>query len=330
MFLQTCFFLVLAFLSTAQRVEALTIDDGLAAYYPFDGTAEDWSGNRNDGTVHGAAPAPDRFGNPGHAFRFDGMNDYISVGDSPTLDITGEITISVWARMEAAGNPLPIPQYLISRGTGIAEDAIRNTYSLYLGDPIFFRSLTVELSDGSVRTYTPDVPGLRLTGFDSETWHHLAATWDGALIRVFLDGIHVSGADTAFTGPINSLSAPLSIGKLGYGSGNNFKGDLDDIRIYDRALSAAEIQNLFLGRLDCDTEARYTEEDLQQAYRNGYDDGYSDAAAGGGDSCAAFDVSTTMLHIPCIGFGSEETYRADLLLLPTDPVRLELRDFGRN
>ena len=62
------------------------LNDGLVAYYPFNGNANDESGNGNDGTVNGATLADDRFGNPGSAYYFDG-NDYIYINDHSSLDL---------------------------------------------------------------------------------------------------------------------------------------------------------------------------------------------------------------------------------------------------
>ena len=64
-----------------------TLNDGLVAYYPFNGNANDESGNRNDGIVHGATLTTDRNGNAASAYVFDGVDDYIRIGDSSSLDV---------------------------------------------------------------------------------------------------------------------------------------------------------------------------------------------------------------------------------------------------
>ncbi|KPA15373.1 protein containing Fibrinogen, alpha/beta/gamma chain, partial [Candidatus Magnetomorum sp. HK-1] len=77
---------------------------GLVAYYPFNGNANDESGNGNDGEVHGAALTEDRFGNLNKAFVFDGDNDYINVKDSSSLDISSTITISCWIKTKGSAS----------------------------------------------------------------------------------------------------------------------------------------------------------------------------------------------------------------------------------
>ena len=81
--------------SVRHGVHADTLSDGLVAYYPFDGNADDASANGLHGVVHGATPAANRFGSPDSAYWFDGINDYISVEDSDLLDVN-EFTASVW------------------------------------------------------------------------------------------------------------------------------------------------------------------------------------------------------------------------------------------
>ena len=67
--------------------------NGLVAYYPFDGNADDASGNENHGTVYEAGPTTDRFDSPNSAYEFDGIDDYIDIGNDASLNISSKITI---------------------------------------------------------------------------------------------------------------------------------------------------------------------------------------------------------------------------------------------
>ena len=81
----------------AIQVHAQTLlTNGLVAYYPFNGNANDESGNGNDGTIVGATATADRFGVVTKAYRFNGTSDYIQVGDKPQLRMTTALTISTW------------------------------------------------------------------------------------------------------------------------------------------------------------------------------------------------------------------------------------------
>ncbi|TGO02752.1 hypothetical protein PN36_19595 [Candidatus Thiomargarita nelsonii] len=71
------------------------LSDGLVAYYPFNGNAQDESGNGHHGTVYGAILVNDRFENIDSAYHFDGINDFIQISDSPSLRVT-TFTISAW------------------------------------------------------------------------------------------------------------------------------------------------------------------------------------------------------------------------------------------
>jgi len=70
------------------------LNDGLVAYYPFNGNANDASGNGNNGTINGTILTTNRFGTPNSAYYFPGNNDWISVPDAPSLDLTNGYTLS--------------------------------------------------------------------------------------------------------------------------------------------------------------------------------------------------------------------------------------------
>lgn len=99
----TLILLFLAVCSFAQNVPSYVPSNGLVGWWPFNGNANDESGNGNNGTVNGATLTSDRFGNAGKAYSFDGVDDVIIVQDDTTLQIrTGEITISVWALLNTS------------------------------------------------------------------------------------------------------------------------------------------------------------------------------------------------------------------------------------
>lgn len=85
--------------SIAQSVIPESLQSGLVAYYPFNGNTNDASGNGNHGTVAGAVPANDRFGNANSAYGFDGVNDLVSIPNSTSLNISDNhaMSVALWA-----------------------------------------------------------------------------------------------------------------------------------------------------------------------------------------------------------------------------------------
>lgn len=96
------YFLFILF-SLTLNINAQIPTDSLVGYWPFNGNANDVSGNGNDGTVNGAILTIDRFGNENSAYSFDGVDDFISISPSPTLrtDQMDSITISIWGKPES-------------------------------------------------------------------------------------------------------------------------------------------------------------------------------------------------------------------------------------
>jgi len=208
----------------------LNLNEGLIAYYPFNGNANDESGNGNHGLVTGAILTEDRFGNAESAYSFDG-DDYIDVGNNDSLNIIqGSFSISVWVKSNDANT---------GRQAIIEKDLAENN------------GLMLELNSG----YTPAGTVTCWEGYDydatseialsSNIWHHITVAYDGNERKVYINGI-LRGMDTDSFG--SAGSEPLTIG---YADWNNnaytsaFNGVIDEIRIYSRALTEAEIQALY-------------------------------------------------------------------------------------
>jgi hypothetical protein len=90
------FMLLMAWFFTLTEVVQADINTGLIAYYPFNGNANDASGNGHNGTVNGATPTTDRFNNPTSAYSFDGVDDYISIPNHSDFNMSGDYAFSVW------------------------------------------------------------------------------------------------------------------------------------------------------------------------------------------------------------------------------------------
>lgn len=177
----------------------------------------------------------------GKALDFDGSNDFVDTGNNSALNITEELTISLWVKMDDAGSDISPNQYFVNKGTGSYSDATSNSYHFFIANTTT-DTITMALSDGSSITNTTSTSELYLSNFNSNNWYHFVGTWDGSTMKIYVDGKHVSGADTAFSGPINSLpSANLLLGKLGDNS-RFYDGKMDEVKVYNYALSEDQVK----------------------------------------------------------------------------------------
>ncbi len=213
---------------------AQALNDGLVAYYPFDGDANDASGYGNHGIVHGVTLTEDRFGNVDSAYSFDGNNGYIEVADNDLLDITAEISFSGWIYVNGSTSD---HQAILSKWYN--NNSRSETYLLEL-QPNGSR-LQMPLHGISTGNYSN---ASSTTSINFNTWTHVAATYNSSEIKLYLNGIETGSLITTGTMPITY--APLFIGAHDSSSDRNpFYGKLDELRIYNRALTESEIKQLY-------------------------------------------------------------------------------------
>jgi Concanavalin A-like lectin/glucanases superfamily/Putative esterase len=209
---------------------AQSADAGLVAAYGFNegaGTsAADASGRGHTGVVSGALwTAAGRFGN---ALSFDGVNDMVTVADSALLDLTTGMTLSAWVFPTAHGNG-------VWRNVLIKERPGGEVYNLYSNTDTNVPIVYV------VRNAAPSTP-LEARGTAQvplNTWTHLAATHDGTTLRLYINGAQVRSRGVS--GSLLTSTGALRIGGNAVW-GEFFQGRIDEIRIYNRALSPSEIQ----------------------------------------------------------------------------------------
>jgi parallel beta-helix repeat protein len=202
-------------------------DSSLVGYWKFDegtgSTACDSSGKGNNGTlINGPLRA---IGKIGGGLYFDGIDDNVTVADSNSLDVTSSFTLSAWV------NPA-------STSTDFRSILVKN-YKYYL----------YASAAGYCGTGNP------LAGFDEQTtnavcqpaplpantWTHLAATYTGSILTLYLNGVAV--ATSNFSKTLSPSTGTLQIGASQFGE--NFKGLIDEVRVHNRGLTTTEIQALF-------------------------------------------------------------------------------------
>jgi hypothetical protein len=204
----------------ASRVDA---QSGPVAAYGFNEgtgtTVADVTGNGRTGTVSGAVwNSSGRFGN---SLTFDGVNDRVNIADHALLDLTTGMTLEAWVYPTALSN---------WRTVIMKERPSELSYSLYA-------------HDGAPRpaawiTAGTSVSAQGASALPLNTWSHLAATYDGAMLRLYVDGVQVG--TRAQTGSLFVSTSPLRIGGNAIW-GEYFTGRIDEVRIYARALTPAQI-----------------------------------------------------------------------------------------
>jgi hypothetical protein len=226
-------------------------DKGLVAYYPFSHNANDYSVNEFNGTVHGASLTSDRFGNRKSAYSFNGEDNYIDLSQYVSLFSFKEpATISFWAKSE-----LDAPQAIFS-----ISDSTNNVYgilSLYIGnfttsalaDELICCANRRDVGDDYITGYTTTNRSILL----DNNWHHLAFIFDGELTHIYLDNNELPLTDyktnNGHFGNFQNANKVLIGTRYSNGNGAFFNGSLDELRIYNRALSHSEIESLFYENL---------------------------------------------------------------------------------
>jgi len=210
------------------------ITNGLIAGYEFNGNANDVSGNGNDGVVSGPVLTTDRFGADNSAYSFNGGSSVITAG---SVLSHGQSTISVSAWFYRT---TPLPN---SYTSNIVNQADVN------GDGAGFSLMLKETTGGNsrVRFLWNDQIGGRSDVSTGEVeylaWNHVVGVYDGNVQAIYLNGALVGSVPNQ--GAITFPSNPFRIGHEDRPEVAGFAGKIDDVYIYDRALSASEVQTLF-------------------------------------------------------------------------------------
>ena len=225
--------------------------DSLVAYYPFNGNANDESGNGNNGIVHSATLTTDKFGQADKAYSFDGLSSYIEIPDASSLQPAYAMTVSVLVCPKGFYKGECQANNMISKGNDnvVGSYALRYDDNNGSGNDCFvvdttrerfhFHILFSDGSDGDLYSTTR----VQL----NNTWYLVTGTYDGATMKLYVNGVL---ENMVYVGKsLGSNTANASMGRLFGNPGYDYwvTGVLDDLRIYSRALSEAEVQQLYLG-----------------------------------------------------------------------------------
>ena len=194
---------------------------GLMAYYPFNGNANDATGNGNNGTNYGAVLANDRFGNATSAYQFDGASSFIAFGTPSDLAFTGDFTLAAWCNFSGgSGNPR-ILSYGQPTGYELITDGTNSTRSFDF------------LCNGAPLS-TP-------VSFTQNVWYSVVAVVQNGTAFLYVNGV------LSATNPVAepAYASAFEIGAKAQSSSDYWGGAIDEVRLYNRALSSNDVAALF-------------------------------------------------------------------------------------
>jgi hypothetical protein len=224
------------------QVALADLNDGLVAYYPFNGNANDESGNGNHGTVIGATLVADKFGKKNQAYNFPESNDYIEIGDVEALDGIPQLTGIAWIKPSS----LPANATLIGKRHSCGH---------------LFGGFVMRLSNSELTFLIFDSSDTRLvvettsSPMSIDSWQHVAFVFDGSeadvadKMRLYYNGMK-QPASFLMNYPHIQTGSSKSALRIATTidvvcAHEDFNGKMDDIRLYNRALSEGEVQALY-------------------------------------------------------------------------------------
>jgi len=217
---------------------------GLVAYYPLNSNANDGSGNNNNGTAYNVTPTTDRFGKANSAYYFDGVDSYIKVRDTTSLRLNNtDFTLNSWVQLDAYNSSYG-SIIMAKRGNGSG-----NGWNFGIAG---YADLTNAVDADGIVTYSisggndPFAAG-KVKIDTTNKWHMLTTVYSNSKqeVKIYVDGFLDTTTENMAT-PSSITTADLYIGADYVTSAYFIKGKMDDLRIYNRALSNKEVLALFV------------------------------------------------------------------------------------
>ncbi len=223
------------------------LKSGLAGHWTFDGrdmtqNVKDASGSSNHGFLTGFTSTTTVAGKMGQALSFDGSNDYITHGDPTTFDGPTAQTITAWVNT----NSFSIQRAIVTKWDAAPAQQVWGNYLNTTGSLGYCVYHHTDWRNGSICITSNQVLVIN-------TWYHVASVWQasGNTMVLYINGVADAATPTVSGSAPTSLSnntSPLRIGNFRESGGANvkhFSGKMDDVRIYNRALSATEVKQLY-------------------------------------------------------------------------------------
>jgi gliding motility-associated-like protein len=219
------------------------LNNGLIAYYPFNGNANDASGNGNNPVFNNASLATDVYGNPNSAYYFNGIDNYMEIPNSASLNMGTTISICAWVKPAGFYYGACHGNSVIMKGN---SDFLTGNYMLRFDDALYTgTNCNGGIPDTLHQTYYGIGTGLspvQDTPYAQKNiWRSVVYTYDGLHAKLYIDcdlvldteqpGLSFTNGDNLFFGKLNNAQFPYWL-----------NGVLDEVRIYNRVLNADEVK----------------------------------------------------------------------------------------
>lgn len=226
----------------------LNLNNGLVAYYPFNGNANDASGNSNNGILNGCTFVADRNGIANRAIQFNGTSDFIRIPKTPSLSLTTAMSFSVWIKPSAfynGGYPSNFNQIFTNGNINNETCSIRYSSDVNTsGVPPKIFNFGNRFTDAT----NSGVMSLTSTSINLNTNYHLVCIFTGNEHKIYINGVLNNSTLISTNKTIApALNSDFYIGKslYSYPYDHFVNGVMDEVRIYNRVLQECEIKELF-------------------------------------------------------------------------------------
>ena len=239
---KTILFLALGFLLTGQtlfaQVPSYVPTNGLVGYWPFNGNANDESGNGNNGTVNGAVLTSDRNGSSNSAYLFNGTTDYINIlaSNSLNFETNNKFSISYWVKAQSLSTSQLSIVLNKQTSLGSTQDGWNSNIETN-------NKCTLRIQNGTSTSSCTFNSGSTL--ISPSIYYHVVQIFDNGTYKIYINNASVSQGSCAAL--IGDNTSNMFIGKPIWTAPNakGTNGIIDDIAIYNRALTDQEVTNLY-------------------------------------------------------------------------------------
>ena len=239
LFLVVSFILFFSFNAKTQ----INLTNGLVAYYPFSGNVNDASGNGYNGTMrNGVGFSNDRFGNPNSALELDGINDFVEVLHDGKLGSKSAFSYVVYFNSQSS----EIQTLLGRRNQANSSHAQFQTFINWTQEPGvgYGHSYTNNTECSNVFAQYNVYVNTGSNSVNLNQWHCVVGTFDGVTQKIYLDGVLKTSETTSLAKMDSCTNTPMTIGYYTNLDPQFFKGKIDEVRIYNRAINQQEVELL--------------------------------------------------------------------------------------